>query len=94
MLYAHCDSQCPALGERADTGRTGAANGTTRGGSTPSHSDGYLIEDPDLSNLNQDFRHVCQKSGGRTVSAPEHAQRHAYTVTADDVRGVIAFYGA
>ena len=63
MLYAHCDSQCPALGERADTGRTGAANGTTREGFAPSHEDGYLIENPDLSDLNQDFQYVCLHFG-------------------------------
>ena len=92
MLYAHCDSQCPALAERADTGRIGAANGTTRGGAKPSPPDGYVIENPDLSDLNQDFRHVCQQFGRKGFHSTYAAALH--TVEADDVRGVIAFYGA
>jgi len=53
-----------------------------------------LIENPDLSDLNQDFRHVCQKSGRKGFHPAKMPQQQVMPVQADDVRGVIAFYGA
>jgi hypothetical protein len=61
-LIHHCDSQCPrAQAERADTGRTGDANGTM-----PCEQRFYptvRYDRPDLSFLNQEFRYVFLKMG-------------------------------